>query len=90
VRAKPAGKVILTTDAMSAAGAGPGRYALGKMELEVGGDGVVRLPGSPYFAGSALRLDRGVENAARWLGLDPALVSAMASEVPARVLGFSP
>lgn len=89
VRAKPPGKVILTTDAMSAAGAGPGRYTLGKMELEVGGDGVVRLPGSPYFAGSALRLDRGVENAAQWLGLDPALVSAMASEVPASALGFS-
>lgn len=90
VRAKPAGKVILTTDAMSAAGAGPGRHALGKMELEVGEDEVVRLPGSPYFAGSALRLDRGVENAAQWLGLDPGLVSAMASEVPARALGFSP
>lgn len=90
VRAKPPGKIILTTDAMSAAGAGPGRYTLGKMELEVGGDEVVRLPGSPYFAGSALRLDRGVENAVRWLGLDPALVSAMASEVPAGALGFSP
>jgi N-acetylglucosamine-6-phosphate deacetylase len=60
------------------------------MELEVGSDEVVRLPGSPYFAGSALRLDRGVANAVEWLGLAPELVHAMASEVPARVLGFSP
>jgi N-acetylglucosamine-6-phosphate deacetylase len=90
VRAKPPGKVVLTTDAMAAAGAGPGRYTLGDMELEVGSDEVVRLPGSPYFAGSALRLDRGVANAVEWLGLAPELVHAMASEVPARVLGFSP
>jgi N-acetylglucosamine-6-phosphate deacetylase len=89
VRAKPEGKVILTTDAMAAAGAGPGRYRLGRMDLEVGEDGVVRLPGSPYFAGSALRLDRGVESATEWLGLPPSSVRAMASEVPARLLGFS-
>jgi len=88
VRAKPVGKVILTTDAMSAAGAGPGRYKLGKLELEVGDDNVVCLPGSPYFAGSALCLDRGLTNAAEWLGVEPDAVRAMASDVPARALGF--
>lgn len=87
-RAKPIGKVILTTDAMSAAGAGPGRYQLGKLELEVGDDNVVRLPGSPYFAGSALSLDRGIANAAEWLGVEPEVARAMASEIPARALGF--
>jgi N-acetylglucosamine-6-phosphate deacetylase len=88
VRAKPPGKVILTTDAMSAAGAGPGRYRLGKLELEVGDDTVVRLPGSPYFAGSALCLDRGVANAVEWLGMEPETVRSMASVVPALALGF--
>jgi N-acetylglucosamine-6-phosphate deacetylase len=90
VRAKPRGKVILTTDAMAAAGAGPGRYHLGTKVLEVGEDGVVRLPGSPYFAGSALCLDRGVASAAEWLHADPREVSEMASAVPALALGFSP
>jgi N-acetylglucosamine-6-phosphate deacetylase len=89
VRAKPEGKVILTTDAMSAAGAGPGRYSLGRMELMVGEDSVVRLPGSPYFAGSALSLDRGVANAVQWLNDDPLAVRNMASATPALALGFS-
>lgn len=88
-RAKPAGKVILTTDAMAAAGAGPGRYRLGKLEMEVGADEVVRMPGASNFAGSALRLDQGVERAARWLGIDLAAARAMAGTVPARALGFS-
>ena len=87
-RAKPPGKVILTTDAMSAAGAGPGRYRLGRVELEVGADQVVRMPGAPNFAGSALRLDDGVRRAARWLGIPEEEARRMASEVPALALGY--
>ena len=68
-RAKPAGRVVLTSDCMAAAGAPPGRYAIGRLRVEVGADGVVREPGKPNFAGSSLTLDRGVANAARWLGL---------------------
>ncbi|MEO6003495.1 MAG: N-acetylglucosamine-6-phosphate deacetylase [Opitutus sp.] len=69
VRAKPAGKVILTSDAMAAAAAPPGRYTLGHVTVEVGADGIVREPGKSNFAGSSLTLDRGVLNATRWLGL---------------------
>jgi N-acetylglucosamine-6-phosphate deacetylase len=67
-RAKPAGKVLLTTDAMAAAGAPPGLYSLGNSIVE-SRDGVVRQPGQANFAGSCLTPDEGVENAARWLGL---------------------
>lgn len=88
-RAKPPGKVILTTDAMSAAGAGPGCYHLGRLEMEVGADEVVRMPGAANFAGSALRLDQGVERAARWLGIDLEAARAMASTAPAQALGLS-
>jgi N-acetylglucosamine-6-phosphate deacetylase len=88
-RAKPAGKVIFTTDAMSAAGAGPGRYRLGGLELAVGADGIVRMPGAANFAGSSLRLDEGVSQAARWLGIGLEEASHCASEVPAEALGFS-
>jgi N-acetylglucosamine-6-phosphate deacetylase len=68
-RAKPAGKVILTTDAMAAAAAPPGRYTLGASEVEAHPDGIVRRPGCENFAGSSLTPDQGVANAARWLGL---------------------
>ena len=67
-RAKPPGKVIFTTDAMAAAAAPPGRYTLGAIEVE-SRDGAVRAPGSPYLAGSCLTPDRGVANAAEWLGI---------------------
>lgn len=88
IRAKPPEKVILTTDAMAAAGAAPGRYTLGALELEVGADAVVRLPGSSHFAGSALRLDQGVANAARWLDISPEAAAVYASRIPAVLLGY--
>src|SRR4030095_14072696 len=37
--------IFYVSDAMSAAGAPPGRYKLGRLELEVGEDQVVRMPG---------------------------------------------
>jgi N-acetylglucosamine-6-phosphate deacetylase len=86
-RAKPPGKVILTTDAMAAGGAGPGRYRIGSTEVEVGADLVVRLPGSPYFAGSSLQLNKGVENAVRWLRIPESLATQMALEIPAQAVG---
>ncbi len=87
-RAKPPGKVILTTDAMAAAGAPPGRYRLGHLEMEVGEDEVVRMPGAAHYAGSALRLDSGVERAARWLGVPLEAARAMASFIPSKALGL--
>lgn len=53
-----------TTDAMAAAGAGPGRYTLAGIEVEVGADQIVRQPGQANFAGSALRPIDGVLRAA--------------------------
>ena len=47
--------VYYTTDAMAAAGAGPGRYTIGGIAVEVGADQIVRQPGQTNFAGSALR-----------------------------------
>ncbi|MEY5027030.1 MAG: hypothetical protein RLZZ244_2558 [Verrucomicrobiota bacterium] len=87
-RAKPPGKVLLTTDAMAAAGAPPGRYTLGPLSMEVGADLVVRMPNAPQFAGSALRLDWGVHHAAAWLGIPLEEARAMASTLPAQALGL--
>ena len=68
VRAKPEGKALFTTDAMSAAGAPPGNYPLGQLTMEVGEDRVVRMPGAKNFAGSALAPDEGIQNLTSWLG----------------------
>ena len=69
IRCKGVDRVILVTDAMAAAAAPPGKYRLGEVLAEVGPDGYVRLPGTPYLAGSALTMDRAIENVTRFAGL---------------------
>ncbi len=78
-RAKPAGKVILTTDAISAADAPDGLYTVGKSQVE-SRDGVVRQPGKAHFAGSCLTPMRGVDNAALWLGISHTQARTLFSE----------
>jgi N-acetylglucosamine-6-phosphate deacetylase len=68
-RARGAEQSVLVSDAMAAAGVPPGRYSIGEMEVEVGEDRVVRQPGSPNFAGSALTMDRAVENLVKFAGV---------------------
>ena len=80
--------IIYTTDAMSAAGMPPGRYKLAHLELEVGADQVVRQPGKPLFAGSALRPIDGVLRAAQMLGCEWQQVWPRFSTKPAEVMGL--
>lgn len=87
VRAKGPGRTILVTDAVAAAGCGPGRYTIGAVDCERGEDGRVSLPGTPYLAGSSLTLDRAIANAVRFTGLPVDAVIAMASTIPASYLG---
>jgi N-acetylglucosamine-6-phosphate deacetylase len=89
VRAKPPGKVLFTTDCMAAAGAGPGRYRIGRLEIEVGADGVVREPGQRNFAGSSLTMDRAAANAARWLGWTDAEVTVAGGQRVRAALGLA-
>ncbi len=63
-------RLLLTTDAMAAAGSGqPGRYTLGEVEVEVGEDGSARLPGSGRLAGSTLTPFEGVFRAEQMSGM---------------------
>ena len=80
-------RTILVTDAIAAAGCAPGRYAIGGVECELGDDGRVSLPGTPYLAGSSLTLDRAIANTVRFTGLPIDDVMPMASTIPAAYLG---
>lgn len=64
-----ADRLYFTTDAMAAAGAPAGVYTIGALEVVVGEDQIVRQPGKPHFAGSALRPIQGVFRAAELLGI---------------------
>jgi len=87
-RALEADSIYYISDAMAAAGMKPGRYPLGRLELEVGADQIVRLPGKPNFAGSALRPIDGVFRAAKMLGCSWREVWPRFSEVPAKWMGL--
>jgi N-acetylglucosamine-6-phosphate deacetylase len=82
VRCKGPERVILITDAMAAAAAPPGIYRLGEVLAEARSDGAVRLPGTPYLAGSALTMDRAVDNVRHFAGIPLARALAMATHQP--------
>lgn len=90
IRAKEPGRVILITDAMAAAGCGPGRYELNGEPVMVSEGGRVSPPGKPWLAGSALTLDRAVANTVKITGLPLETVWRMASVQPAEYLGLKP
>ena len=80
-----AGRLALVTDAIAAAGAGDGTYALGEIEVVVTDDVVRREDG--VLAGSTLTMPQAVRNlVAAGAPLEQALEAA--STVPARVLGL--
>ncbi len=88
---------MLVTDASAPAGAVPGMYRLGEQEVELTPEGRVVLAGTDRLAGSALRMDRGVENLMRLADLSLAdavrmatVNAARAGKVPRRAVGLAP
>ena len=78
------GRFALVTDAMEAAGRGPGTYRLGRREVEVR-DGRAELEHG-LLAGSVLTMDAAVRNLVG-CGATLAQASHAASTAPARLLG---
>ena len=97
LRAKGLDRSILVTDAATPAGAAPGRYYLGGQAVDLTADSRVVLAGTDRLAGSALRMDRGIENLMRLAGLSLAdairmatINAARAGRVPNRQNGLAP
>jgi N-acetylglucosamine-6-phosphate deacetylase len=85
-RSKGVERTILVTDSMAAAAASPGRDSLGDLQLQVGKDRVVRLPGGHGFAGSALTMDQAIANFADATSLSLADAWDAAATRPRRLL----
>jgi N-acetylglucosamine-6-phosphate deacetylase len=97
LRAKGVERAVLVTDASSPAGCAPGRFRLGEQEVDLTPDHRVVLAGQDRLAGSALRMDRGVENLMRLGELSLAdavrlatVNAARAGGVPGRQQGLVP
>ncbi len=80
VGAKGVDRILLTTDSMAGAGASPGRYTLGDLEVEVGPDRAARSVGTSRLAGSTLTMDRAISNVMRFAGIDLASAIQMAAK----------
>ncbi|QHW30616.1 N-acetylglucosamine-6-phosphate deacetylase [Paenibacillus rhizovicinus] len=87
VQAKPLDRVILITDAISAAGLGDGFYELGGLEVDVA-QGVARLRHGGNLAGSTLTMINAFRYMLEHTDLDVTEVSRMASGNPASQLGL--
>ncbi|MCX7817877.1 MAG: N-acetylglucosamine-6-phosphate deacetylase [Kiritimatiellae bacterium] len=90
IRAKGLARSILVTDATAAAGAPPGRYTIGAIEIVRTPDGRVTLADGSSLAGSALTLDRALALAARYTGHTVPELWPLAAQQPAAAIGQVP
>ncbi len=84
-RAKGVERCVLITDAVMPAGCEPGEFTLGEVPVRLHAEGKVTLLYGGRLAGSALRMDRGLEALMRLPGLSLREAVTMASRNPARV-----
>ena len=86
LKLKPHDRVCVTTDAMQAAGLGPGRYNLMGTAVWVD-DEVAYRPDRQRYAGSILTMDRAVRNVVQ-AGVPVGEAVQMATAVPAQTIGL--
>ncbi len=83
-------RAIIVTDAIAAAGCGPGRYQLGDREVEVGEDGVPRADDDSHLVGSGTIMSQMADNLRRELGLTPVEIRRLTQANPLRLLDDVP
>jgi N-acetylglucosamine-6-phosphate deacetylase len=79
---------IIVTDAMSAAGMGPGRYQFSRWDIEVGDDLVVWSPHRLHLLGSAMTMKHAQHNLTFELGLKPQHLQRLLSTAALELLGL--
>lgn len=78
-------RTIVVTDAIAAAGLGPGIYQLGDLAVEVTDDGAAWAPGREHFAGAAVTMRRSCELLDQ-LGLTSETIRRLTCDNPQRLL----
>ncbi|MFM9031183.1 MAG: amidohydrolase family protein, partial [Opitutaceae bacterium] len=90
VAAKTWRGVLLITDSNISAGLPEGTYDTPwGYPVTVSSARAARQATKGFIAGSAITMDRGMENLLRWLRLPPAQVWAMGTLIPAQLLGLA-
>ncbi|HEX4085368.1 MAG TPA: hypothetical protein VHY22_10690, partial [Chthoniobacteraceae bacterium] len=86
----PGGKCLVTTDAMAAAGLGPGTYRIARWNVVVGEDCAARSPDDSHLIGSAVSMQRVVENLKQRIGLQPDAIDLLTKARPRFASGLPP
>jgi N-acetylglucosamine-6-phosphate deacetylase len=81
-------RVVIVTDAIAAAGCGPGVFQLGQRMVSVGEDGVPRAPDDSHLIGSGTIMSRMAANLETDLGFMPDQVDQLTSRNPRLLLGL--
>lgn len=81
-RAKGTDKTILVTDAVTVAGLEPGNYSYMGKDVELKTEGVVRLSGTDYLAGAALKMPDAIFNTVKFTDVASHIAIDMASQHP--------
>jgi len=80
-------RCIIVTDCVAPAGLGPGRYTIGRWELDVGEDMVVRAPGNAHLVGSGATMRYCYRRLMDGLGLSRRQAVALTRTNPQKALG---
>jgi N-acetylglucosamine-6-phosphate deacetylase len=86
LRAATIDRCIVVTDAISAAGLGPGRYTLGRWNLLIGEDRVARAPDGSHLVGSAGTMPLSRQNLIQHLGLAESQVGLLTVHNPRKAI----
>ncbi|MBN1855110.1 MAG: N-acetylglucosamine-6-phosphate deacetylase [Pirellulales bacterium] len=81
-------RAVIITDAISAAGLGPGRYTIGDQEVDIGSDLVPYAEDHSHFIGSATIMPRVVENLMHHLHFSHDQVRKACDTNPRQLLGL--
>jgi N-acetylglucosamine-6-phosphate deacetylase len=89
LRCIPDDRVIIVSDAISAAGLGPGTYSLGEQSVTVDADGAAWAEGRQHFAGCATPVHRMVTMMMQQIGVSEERIDRWTRINPARLLSVS-
>ncbi len=81
-------RCVIVSDAMAAAGLGPGRYTFGRWDVRIGQDLAARSPDGSHLIGSTMSMRHSEANLRNKLGLNDEQIRKLMMENPRQTIGL--